>query len=61
MRRVAAWVESVVDCRTLEWVREAMGASDVKYRDQVRVATGSGDGVCTDVTLGDWCPLGVGM
>ena len=45
MRRAAAWAESVVDCRALERVREAMGVSDVKSRDRVRVATGSGGGV----------------
>ena len=45
MRRAAAWAESVVDCRALEQVREATGASVVKSREQVRVATGSGGGV----------------
>ena len=39
MRRAAAWAESVVGCCTLERVREAMGASVVKSRDRVRVAT----------------------
>ena len=53
MFRAAAWAESVVYCRVLERVREAMGASDVKSRDRLRVATGSGGGVCTGVTLGD--------
>ena len=61
MRRAAAWAESVVDCRALERVREATGASVVKSRDRVRVATGSGGGVRSGGTLGDWCPLGVGM
>ena len=61
MRQAAAWAESVVDCCALERVREAMGASVVKSRDRVRVATGSGGGVCNGGTLGDWCPLGVGM
>ena len=61
MCRAAAWAESVVDCRALERVWEAMGASDVKSQDRVRVATGYGGGVCTGGTLGDWCPLGVGM
>ena len=61
MGRSAAWTESVVDCRALEWVREAMGASVVKFRDRVRVATGSGGGECVGGTLGDWCDLGVGM
>ena len=45
MRWAAAWAESVVDCRALERVREAMGASVVKSRDRVQVATGSGGGV----------------
>ena len=45
MRRAAEWAESVVDCRALERVQEAMGASVVKSRDRVRVATGSGGGV----------------
>ena len=45
MHREAAWAESVVDCRALERVREAMGLSVVKYRDRVQVATGSGGGV----------------
>ena len=36
VRRAAAWVESVVDCRALERVREATGASVVKSLDQVR-------------------------
>ena len=61
MRQAAAWAESVVDCFALERVREAMGASDVKSRDRVRVAMGSGGGVCIGGNLGDWCPLGVGM
>ena len=61
MRRAAVWAESVVDCRVMERVREAMGASVVKSRYQVRVATGYGGGVCISGTLGDWCPLGVGM
>ena len=61
MRRAAVWADSVVDCRALERVREAMGASIVKSRDRVRVATGSGGGVLIDGNLGDWCPLGVGM
>ena len=61
MRRAAAWAESVVGCCTLEQVQEAMGASVVKSRDRVRVATGSGGGVCIGGTLGDLCPLGVGM
>ena len=60
-RRAAVWAESVVGCWTLERVREAMGASVVKFRDRVRVATGSGGGVCVVGTLGDWCDLGVGM
>ena len=42
-------------------MREAMGASVVLFRDRVRVATGSGGGVCVGGTLGDWCDLGVGM
>ena len=45
VRRAAAWAESVVDCRALERVREAMGASVVKFRDRLRVATGSRGGV----------------
>ena len=45
MRRVATWDESLVDCRMLERVREATGASVVNSRDRVRVATGSGGGV----------------
>ena len=45
MSQAAAWAESVVDCRALERVREATGASVVKYRDWVRVATGSEGGV----------------
>ena len=45
MPRAAAWAESVVDCRALERVRVATGASVVKSRDRVRVATGSGGGV----------------
>ena len=45
MSRASAWAESVVDCRTLEQVREETGASVVKSQDQVRVATGSGGGV----------------
>ena len=45
MRWAAAWAESVFYCRALERVREAMGASVVKSRDRVRVATGSGVGV----------------
>ena len=61
MRRATAWEESVVDCRALERVREAMGASNVKYQDRVRVTTGSGGGICIGGILGDWCPLGVGM
>ena len=61
MRRAAEWVESVVECRALEWVREATGASVVKSRDRVRVSTGSGGGVRSGDTLGDWRPLGVGM
>ena len=44
MRRVAAWAESVVDCRALERVRESMGLSDVEARDRVRVAMGSWGG-----------------
>ena len=61
MRQAAAWSESVVGCCTMERVREAMGASVVKSQDRVRVATGSGGGVCIGGTLGDWFPLGVGM
>ena len=61
VRRAAAWADSVVGCCMLERVREAMGASVVKFRDRVRVATGSGGGVCVGGTLGDWCDLGVGM
>ena len=57
----AAWSESVVDCRALERVREETGASVVKYRDRVQVATGSGGGVQSGGTLGDWRPFGVGM
>ena len=45
MRRAAVWADSVLDCRALEQVREAMGASVVKSRDRVQVATGSGGGV----------------
>ena len=45
MRWAVAWAASVVDCRALERVREAMGASFMKSRDRVRVATGSGGGV----------------
>ena len=45
MRWAAAWAEIVVDCYVLERVRDAMGASDVKSQDRVRVATGSGGGV----------------
>ena len=45
MRTAAAWAESVVDCRALELVREAMGASVVKSRYWVRVATEYGGGV----------------
>ena len=45
MRRAEAWAESVVDCRALERVREATGASVVKSRDRVWVATGSRGGV----------------
>ena len=61
MRRAAAWTESVVDCRALERVREATGASVVKPRDRVRVATGSGGGVQSGGTIVSWRPLGVGM
>ena len=53
--------ESVGSCFTLERVRKAMGASVVKFRECVRVATGSGGGVCVGGILGDWCDLGVGM
>ena len=56
MRWAVAWSESVVDCRALERVREATGASVVKSRDRVRVATGSGGGVRRGGTLGDWRP-----
>ena len=45
MRRSAAWSEIVVDCLALERVQEATGASVVKSRDRVWVATGSGGGV----------------
>ena len=41
MRWVAAWYESVDDCRALEQAREATGLSDVEAWDQVRVAIGS--------------------
>ena len=41
MRRAAEWAESVVDCCSLERVREATGLSDVEAREQVRVAIGS--------------------
>ena len=41
MRWAVAWAASVVDCRALERVREATGASVVKSRDRVRGATGS--------------------
>ena len=61
MWRAAAWAESVVGCWTLERVREAMGVSDVLFRDRVRVATGFGGGVWVGGTLGDRCDLGVGM
>ena len=61
MRWEAAWAESVVDFRALERVREATGASVVKSRDRVRVATGSGGGARSGGTLGDCRPLGVGM
>ena len=64
MRRAAEWAESVVDCHTLERVREAMGASVVKSRDRVRVATGFG-GWCLNwrhpwrlVPLGGWDVIG---
>ena len=60
VRRAAACAESVVDFRALERVREAMGASDVKSRDRVRVATGSGGSVCIGGTLGDCAPWGWG-
>ena len=55
MRREAAWAESVVDCRSLERVREATGLSDVEARDRVQVATRSWGGERGDGTLG---PLG---
>ena len=61
MCQVAACVESVVDCRALERVREATGLSDVESRDRVQVATGSGGGEQSGGTLGGWRPLGVGM
>ena len=61
MRQAAAWSESVVDCRALDWVREATGLSDVEARDRVRVATGSWDGELGNSTLGGWRPLGVGI
>ena len=61
MRRAAVWAESVVDCRALEWVREATGLSDVEARDRVRVTIGSWVGERGGVTLGGWRPLGVGM
>ena len=49
MRWSAACAESVFDCRALERVQQAMGASVVKSRDQVRVATGSEAGVCRNL------------
>ena len=61
MRWEVAWAESVVDCRALERVLKATGASVVKSRYRVRVATGSGGGVQCDGTLEDRRPLGVGM
>ena len=45
MRQAVAWAESVVDFRALERVWEATGASVVKSRDRVQVATGSGGGM----------------
>ena len=42
MRTAAAWAESAVDCRALERVREAMGASVVKSQDRVRKQRGLG-------------------
>ena len=61
MRRVAAWADSVVDCRGLEQVREATGLSDVEARDRVRVAIGFWVGERGGGTLGGWRPLGVGI
>ena len=61
MRWAAACAESVVDCRALERVREVTGLSAVESRDRVRVAMGYGGGVCIGGTLGNWCPLVVGM
>ena len=61
MRRAAAWAESVLDCRALEWVWEATGLSDVEARDRVRFATGSRGGERGGGTLGCWRPFWVGM
>ena len=61
MHQAAAWAESVVDCRALERVWEATGLYDVEALYRVRVAMESWGGERGGVTLGGWCPLGVGM
>ena len=61
MSWVAAWSESVDDCRALEQAQKATGLSDVEDLDRVRVAIGYWGGERGRSTLGGWCPLGVGM